>query len=65
MRVQRKIRTGGCLCAFTISNSHTQSSVLLKSLYNRCDWNNGTPGETAEAAVTPVVCELVMGYLYM
>lgn len=29
-----KIRTGGCLHAFTISNSHTQSLVVLKSLHN-------------------------------
>lgn len=61
MRVQRKIRTGGCLHAFTISNSHAQSSVALKSLHNRCDWNNGTPGGTAKADVTSVVFELVIG----
>lgn len=63
MRVQQKIRTGGSLHAFTISNSRTQSSVALKSVHNRCDWNNGTPGETVEGDVTFVVCELVIGCL--
>lgn len=60
----KKIRTGGSLHAFTISNSHTQSSVVLKSVHNRCVWNNGTPGKRVEA-VTFVVCELVKGSLYL
>lgn len=55
MRVQRKIRTGGGLHAFTISTSHTLSWGALKSLDNRCDWNNGTPGGAARAAVASVV----------
>lgn len=52
-----------CLHAFTIANSHRRSSMLLKSLYNRWDWNNGTPGERAKADTAPVVCGLVMGCL--
>lgn len=65
MRVQQKIRTGGSLHAFTISNTHTQSLVVLKSIHHRCCWNNGTPGEIVEADVTFIVCELVTGYLYV
>lgn len=49
----------------SVSQTHTQSLVLLKSVHNRCDWNNGTPGETPEADVTFAVCEVVIGCLYV
>lgn len=54
-----KNKNGGMPATFTISNSHWQSSMLLKSLYNRWDWNNRTPGERARAVTAPVVSELV------
>lgn len=54
---------GRRLHAFTISNSPRQSSVVLKSHYNRWDWNNGTPGERAKADTAAVVCGSVMGRL--
>lgn len=43
---------GGCLHAFAISKSHRLSSEVLKSPYNRWDWNNGTPGEGAKPDTT-------------
>lgn len=49
----------------SLSQTLTQSSVVLKSVHNRCDGNNGTPGETVEADVTFVVGELVMGCLHV
>lgn len=38
-------RKSACL---SLSPTRTQSSVALKSVHNRCDWNNGTPGGAVE-----------------
>lgn len=53
---KKKIRAKGSLYAFTISNTHMQSLVVLNLIHNRCDWNNGTPGGIVEADGTFAVC---------